>query len=118
MNIFKTRSLSVSNQKTEETDDKHETTSKSSMFMNLLKSKTPKHKTGDKLKQSKQVLLKPSSYMATDHECNFIFEERVKYRIECLEAANRAQKEEMDKMKAKINSLNDIKYKEIESVKK
>ena len=56
--------------------------------------------------------------MATDHECNFIFEERVKYRIECLEAANRAQKEEMDKMKAKIDSLNDIKYKEIESVKK
>ena len=49
MNIFKTRSLSVSNQKTEETDDKHETTSKSSMFMNLLKSKTPKHKKGAKL---------------------------------------------------------------------
>ena len=56
--------------------------------------------------------------MASDHECSFVLEERVKYRLECLEASNRAQKNQMLKLEEEIKTLNENKYKEIESVKK
>ena len=85
------------------------------MFMNLLSTK--KKKPG-RLTQNKNSEFKPQKFMASDHICSFILEDRVKHKIESLENCNDALRKEMDSMKLQIKALNEKKYKEIDSAKK